>query len=294
MTRRFKTMTSTFALAAVICGGLLAQPAVAASGSSSQVLTFGIVPQQSASRLAKMWGPFLAELSAQTGVTFRFRTTKDIPTFEACLASGAFDVAYMNPMHYTIFSSEESYTAIAHQSDKRLKGVLVARADASFEDLNGLQGGTVAFPSPGAFGASILTRSLLAENGVEFDPAYVKSHDSVYRAVAAGLMVAGGGVTRTFNAVDPEIRAQLQIIHETPGYTPHAIAVHGGVDGALRDGIQSALMTIAEVQPTLVKGIGMKGFVTAGDGDWDDVRSLEMSRDDTGISRKGDAVCPSE
>lgn len=258
------------------------------------MLIFGIVPQQSASRLAKMWGPFLAELSAQTGVTFRFRTTKDIPTFEACLASGAFDVAYMNPMHYTIFSSEASYTAIAHQSEKRLKGVLVAPADASFEALESLEGGTVAFPSPGAFGASILHRALLVENGVAFDPAYVKSHDSVYRAVAVGLMVAGGGVTRTFNSVDPEIRAQLQIIHETPGYTPHAIAVHGGVEPELRDDIQNALMTISEVQPTLVKGIGMKGFVTAGDGDWDDVRSLQMSRDDTGISRKGDAVCPSD
>ncbi|CUH78035.1 phosphate/phosphite/phosphonate ABC transporters, periplasmic binding protein [Tritonibacter multivorans] len=290
----FKQLTSVLAAMAVFGGAHFAQPAMASSGAGGQVLTFGIVPQQSASRLAKMWGPFLAELSAQTGVTFRFRTTKDIPTFEACLASGAFDVAYMNPMHYTIFSSEASYTAIAHQSDKRLKGVLVARADASFEDLEGLQGGTVAFPSPGAFGASILNRALLAENGVEFDPAYVKSHDSVYRAVAAGLMVAGGGVTRTFNAVDPEIRAQLQIIQETPGYTPHAIAVHGAVDAQLRDGIQGALMTIAEAQPTLVTGIGMKGFVAAGDSAWDDVRSLEMSRDETGISRKGDAVCPSD
>lgn len=266
---------------------------IAGEVSDGEEVTFGIVPQQSASRLARMWGPFLAELGQQTGTTFRFRTTKDIPTFEACLAVGAFDLAYMNPMHYAIFSTEASYRAIAHQEGKRLKGVMVARIDSEFSEIASLDGQNIAFPSPGAFGASILNRASLQRVNVSFSPSYVKSHDSVYRAVAAGLMAAGGGVTRTWNALDPDVRAQLRVIYETEGFTPHAIAVHEGIAPDQTQQIQAALLNMATTHPELVQGIGMAGFVAANDADWDDVRALGMARDETGIKHDGEIACPS-
>lgn len=278
-------------LTAVAIGAALLTPLQV---SAKDVVTFGIVPQQSASRLAQMWGPLLSELSARTGVSFRFRTTKDIPTFEACLAAGAFDFAYMNPMHYAIFSREAGYTALAHQKGKRLKGVMVVRADSPHQDLTSLQNETVAFPSPGAFGASILTRASLQQRDVSFDASYVNSHDSVYRAVAAGLAAAGGGVSRTWNSVDPSIRDLLRIIYETEAYTPHAIAVHESVGSELARHVQDTLTDVEFSQSDLVEGIGMAGIVAAADSDWDDVRALGMKRDDTGISKHGDASCPSD
>jgi phosphonate transport system substrate-binding protein len=274
-------------------GLAFAGPTHATESNAENVLTFGIVPQQSASRLAVMWGPFLDELGAQTGMTFRFKTTKDIPTFEACMASGQYDVAYMNPMHYTIFSAEVGYRAIARQSEKRLKGVIVTRADSEIQSIGDLNGTQIAFPSPGAFGASILTRSNLSEQGVSFAPNYVKSHDSVYRAVASGLVAAGGGVSRTLGAVDPAIRSALRIIHETRGYTPHAIATHPDLGDELSRRIQSALMDVARERPDLIRDIGMKGFEAGGDADWDDVRALSMPREATGILQAGDVTCPS-
>lgn len=282
-------------LSALLLGASLSFgiPSHAANTDDNAVLTFGIVPQQSASRLAKMWGPLMAELGAQTGVTFSFQTTKDIPTFEACLAAGAYDIAYMNPMHYAIFSREVSYKAIARQAKKRLKGVIVARIDTGVDEIPDLSGSQVAFPSPGAFGASILTRSTLSDNDIEFEPNYVKSHDSVYRAVAAGLFPAGGGVTRTFNSLDPAIREDLRIIYETEGFTPHAIAAHPRINADLSERIQSALMGLAQSHPELAKGVGMNGFEIGEDADWNDVRGLSMTREDTGILNAGDASCPS-
>jgi len=271
----------------------LGLPSNAATSDDTTVLTFGIVPQQSASRLAKMWGPLMEELGAAAGVTFRFQTTKDIPTFEACLAKGVYDIAYMNPMHYAIFSQEARYRAIARQSKKRLKGVIVARIGSEIDEIPDLGGAQVAFPSPGAFGASILTRSTLTDNDIEFEPSYVKSHDSVYRAVAAGLFPAGGGVLRTFNSVDPSIRENLRIIYETEGFTPHAIAAHPRIGGDLSQRIQTALLDLAQANPELAKGVGMNGFEVGEDADWDDVRGLSMNRQDTGILNVGDASCPS-
>ncbi len=271
----------------------LIEPAGASQTDENKVLTFGIVPQQSASRLAKMWGPFLNELGKKTGLTFRFKTTKDIPTFEACLASGRYDIAYMNPMHYALFSTEAGYRAVARQSEKQLKGVIVARADSVIGEVLELDGRTIAFPSPGAFGASILTRSYLSQSGVAFDPSYVRSHDSVYRAVAAGLVPAGGGVARTLNATDPAVRDQLRIIHETQGFTPHAFAVHPDLTPDQAQAIQNAMIDMATDQPELVTGIGMRGLDPAQDADWDDVRALSMTRAETGILEQGSVSCPS-
>lgn len=283
-----------FRSALALCLSIATLPSIAPASTSleGEVFTFGIVPQQSASRLAKMWGPFLSELSAQTGATFQFQTTRDIPTFEACLTSGAYDFAYMNPMHYVIFSQEVGYQAIARQSEKRLKGVIVARAGSEFSDVSTLDGQTLAFPSPGAFGASILNRALLSSEGIAYEPSYVNSHDSVYRAVAAGIMAAGGGVTRTLNALDPELRAQLTVIRETEGYTPHAIAVLDPAGSDLAHRVQQSLMALADSHPALIAGIGMRGFEMAYDADWDDVRALDMTRTETGILQHGDAVCP--
>lgn len=286
-------MKTVIKAATILATSLLATSSSGGTTAPAEI-TFGIVPQQSASRLAKMWGPFLAELSERTGVTVRFRTTKDIPTFESCLAAGAYDLAYMNPMHYAIFSKESDYQAIARQTKKKLKGVIVAHKDGAVRDLSALQGETVAFPSPGAFGASILTRATLSSNDVTFEPAYVKSHDSVYRSVAAGLMAAGGGVVRTFNAVDPEIREQLMVIHETDAYTPHAFAAHQGIAPELRSEVQNALMQIANEHQELVSGIGMNGLEVAADEDWDDVRALGMSREETGIAQGSEIACPSD
>lgn len=261
--------------------------------TGTQTLTFGIVPQQSASRLAKMWGPLLARLSDDLGIQVRFETTKDIPTFEACLAVSAYDLAYMNPVHYTIFAEVTGYRAVARQTDKQLHGLLVVRKDSDINELSDLNGAEIAFPSPGAFGASVVPRAEMRAQGISFTPNYVKSHDSVYRAVAAGLMSAGGGVLRTFNAIDPALRDQLRVIYRTEGYTPHALASLPGVSEEIRASIQDSLMDITVNAPQLAKSVGMNGFETARDQDWDDVRALDLGTHETGISTEGAIECPS-
>ncbi|CRI63664.1 hypothetical protein THIOKS11410013 [Thiocapsa sp. KS1] len=55
-------------------------------------LTFGVVPQQAASKLARLWSPILDDLGARTGVRIGFRTAPDTPTFERRLAAGDYDL----------------------------------------------------------------------------------------------------------------------------------------------------------------------------------------------------------
>ncbi len=240
--------------------------------------SFGIVPQQSASKLARLWGPILNQIGKRTGYKLRFTTAPDIPTFEKRLSEGEYDFAYMNPYHYTIFHDRSGYQALAKARNKRIKGIMVVRKDSDIEELGDLDSSTLAFPAPAAFAASILTRANLSESGVSFKPKYVSSHDSVYRTVAKGLYPAGGGVIRTLNNVSPEIRQQLRVLWTSHGYTPHAIAVHPGVSVDDAKLLQQAFVELNQQTDgaALLKSIKIKGFEIAEDSDWDDVRDLKL------------------
>lgn len=147
--------------------------------AEDQKVTMGIVPHQSATRLAMNWVPFMTEVGIRSGIKINFATAKDIPTFEECLATGAYDMAYMNPYHYTEFSIDPGYVAFSHQRGKRLKGILVTKKDSLVTELSDLEARDIAFPSPAAFGASVLPRAEIRRLGISFQPHYVKSHDSV-------------------------------------------------------------------------------------------------------------------
>ena len=243
---------------------------------SATVFTFSIVPQQTASKLAKLWTPILQYLTDKTGYLLQFKTAKNIPTFEQRLAAGEYDFAYMNPYHYTVFHQSPGYEALAKARNKRIKGIVVVKKDSPFTSLEQLQGHDLAFPSPAAFAASILTQSEFHRRGIDINPKYVSSHDSVYRNVALGRMSAGGGVVRTLKNVAPEVSEQLKVLWTTAGYTPHAIAVHPRIEQDVVQRIRQAIVNM-EQDPqgtALLDSIEIQGFETAQNADWDDVRSL--------------------
>jgi phosphonate transport system substrate-binding protein len=264
---------------ALLSSAILIFGLVFSAESYSREYTFGIVPQQSSAKIARLWGPVIQKLGDDTGLNLKLVTAKDIPTFEQRLNKGEYDFAYMNPYHFTVYNQEPGYRALAKQKDKSIRGIIVVRKDSEAETLADFSYSTLAFPSPAAFAASILTRAGLESANVPFSSRYVSSHDSVYLAVARGLVPAGGGVVRTFSNTAPEIRDQLRIFWKTPKYTPHAFASHPDVSTEDHHKLQTALAaldTTAEGQ-ALLKAINFKGIETASSDNWNDVRSLNLS-----------------
>jgi len=242
----------------------------------ADTLSFAVVPQQSAKKLAMKWTPILKYLSEHSGHNLTFATAKDIPKFESRLAQSQYDLAYMNPYHFVVFNQQPGYQALIRQKDKVIKGILVVRKDSDITSLEQLQQQKLAFPAPAAFAASIIPRSELSKAQIQFTPRYVSSHDSVYLNVAKGFFPAGGGVMRTFNNTKPEIKKQLRILWTTQGYTPHAIAVHPRVDHSTKLALREAFIAM-NTDPQardLLDNINFKLFETAKDKDWDDVRQL--------------------
>lgn len=242
--------------------------------------SFGIVPQQSAKRLATLWGPILSYLSNKTGLKLQFKTAKNIPTFEQQLADGKYDFAYMNPYHFTVYNNKPGYKAIAARKNQAISGIIVTRKDSDIESLNMLADKSLAFPSPAAFAATILPQAELKNEGINFKAKYVSSHDSVYLTVAKGLLPAGGGVKRTLNNTPEEIRKQLKILWTSKKHTPHAFAAHPRINSEAYKIIQNALLDM-ESDPegkVLLQSLKIKhGLIRANDSDWDDVRSLNIN-----------------
>ena len=241
-------------------------------------LVFGVVPQQSASKLARKWLPLLKFVSEQAGIELQFSTAPDIPTFEKRLAQGHYDIAYMNPYHYVVLSKQVGFKALVHEQDKKIQGIIVAIKNSSIDKLEDLSAQTIAFPAPASFAATLIPKANLAQQHISFKSEYVNSHDEVYRNIVAGRFVAGGGIMRTFNALPDYFSKQLKVIWTSQGYTPHAIATHPRVNNDIREKLLAGFLAVAKSEKgsELLIPLLMKGFTAAEDDDWDDVRSLNI------------------
>ena len=260
-------------LAVLVSSALQAQ-------EKSETLTFGIVPQQSAAVLAKLWMPILQHVGERADCKLVFRTAKDIPTFEERLLAGEYDIAYMNPYHYTVAHAKQGYVAFANQANKKIRGIIVVKADSPIRELAALDSTEMCFPSPAAFAASILPQAYLSTQNVYIRPKYVQSHDSVYRNVALGRYMAGGGIERTLANVDADVRKNLRVLYKTEGYTPHAMAAHPRIDSTRVAAIGTALFAMASdsLGKSLLQGIKFDGVQPAQNSDWDDIRALEIEK----------------
>ncbi len=260
----------------VFCSGI----ALAKTVTQEPVtLSFGVVPQQSATKLAVKWGPVLKYLSDKTGYQIQFQTAKDIPTFEKRCGTGEYDIAYMNPYHYIHFHDTPGYNVFAREQLKSLQGILVVKKDSPQQSLKAFAGKTLAFPSPAAFAASIITRAHLSDLGVPFTPKYVSSHDSVYRGVAKGLFPGGGGIPRTFNNLDKETKDQLQILWTSKKFTPHAFAAHPRISEETVTTLKNAMVHMWDDPEgsSLLTKLSIKGFIADKDNTWNDIRELKIS-----------------
>lgn len=246
---------------------------------SQSTYRFGVVPQQTASKMARLWVPVFNLVERKTGIRIVFETASSIPEFERRLAQGRYDFAYMNPYHYTVFNNLPGYRAFAKQKGKKIQGILVVPKSSRAKSPADLAGGSLAFPAPAAFAASVLPRAYLAKEGIAIQTQYVSSHDSVYHAVAKNLFAGGGGIERTFRAMPKGVRDNLRILWRSKPFTPHAFAAHPRVPKDVVTLLAEALISLygtsegANVLGGLQFG---QGITLADDAEWDDIRVLGL------------------
>ena len=159
--------------------------------------TIGPVPQFEPRKLHAIWKPIVDEVARRTGLRFNLVTTLTIQDFHAAYARGKFDFVYVNPYNVVHFHEAQAYIPLVADKEP-LHGIVVVAKDSEFKTIAGLNGKTVAFPSPNALAATMLVRSDLEQlHHVAVTPLYAGTHSSVYLHVAKGLAAAGGGTEKT-------------------------------------------------------------------------------------------------
>ncbi len=239
-------------------------------------LVLGVVPQQSPLKLIKTWTPIVDYLEAATGEKIELKIERSIPTFEKVLYSGGYDLAYMNPYHYTVAHKKQKYEAKV-RADKKIVGILVASKKSGIKSVSDMKGKNFLFPAPYAFAATLLTKyELLNDHGIDVDGSkklrYVNSHDSVYKGVARGIGDVGGGIERTFNNLsDRSSKEKLVIIYRTQSYPSHPLALKPTLSPALKAKLTQALL---KMPPELLKALSIKRVIPTKDGEYDAIRDI--------------------
>ena len=213
-----------------------------------RVYSVGIVPQFEVKRLHQIWQPILQQLEQRTGARFRLTGSPTIAAFEKEILAGRFDFAYMNPYHIILVQQRnEGYLPLVKDVGRELRGILVVKKGETNIEMDELAGKPVAFPDTNALGTTLMIKQALEDKfNISIDPRYVKTHDSVYLNVALGRVAAGGGVQKTFDRQNPELRALLQVIYTTSGVTPHPFAVHPRVNRQLAEAVKQALLAMGK------------------------------------------------
>ena len=245
---------------------------------ANPIYSFGVAPEYSVTFLARVSVPLLNVLRSKSDLQLRFATAPDLPTFERRLAAGEYDFAYMDPYHYTVFHQHPGYQVFAKEKDRLLRGIVVVRQDAPYQELADLHGQTLVFPAPAAFAATLLARTEFARLGIAITPRFVTSHDSVYLNVARDFHPAGGGIVRTFERLQPEIRDRLRILWTTQAFPPSAFAAHPRIPVAVVERLQQAMLHLDDdaAGRAALATIGFEAIATARDADYDVVRALHI------------------
>ncbi len=219
------------------------------TGFSQERFTLSVVPQFPRLVIHDDWQPLLDYLSEAVGVEFELSLQDTIPLFESDFLEAKPDFLFLNPYHTVMAKNAHDYIPLLSDGSRKLKGILVVPSSGDIETIEDLDNTTVAFPAPNAFGASLYMRALLANDiGIDITPTYVETHANAYRHTLIGEAAAGGGVYNTFRKESEEFQAALKVLFETPGVTPHPLAVHPRVSEDIRDAVVAALLELTQTE----------------------------------------------
>lgn len=264
------------------CRGFIATLCVLWLGvAGAETYVFAVVPQFPAVEVFRTWRPLLDALEVETGHRFELRTSETIPKFEGSFQSGEPDFAYMNPYHAVMARKAASYVPLVRSSES-LSGILVVRADAALRELAELNGATIAYPAPNAFGASLYMRALLgARFRIATEPVYVQTHVNAYRSVIRGDTLAAGGIRSTLEREPVEVRDKLRVLYETPATASHPVVAHPRVAQPVRQAVRAALLKLAQAEAgkKMLEAVSLDALVEADYArDYAPLESLKLER----------------
>lgn len=215
---------------------------------SQESYTVSIVPQSSSSAIYNDWQPLLDYLNETLDLKLELELQDSIKNFEVDFLEANPDFLFLNPYHEVMAHKAHGYIPLLSDASRRLKGILVVPKASELTQIEELHNKQVAFPAPNAFGASLYLRAYLDDVGIYINPTYVGTHANAYRHAMLGEAAASGGVYNTLRKESEAFQTALRVLYETPGVTPHPLAVHPRVPEHIREAVVQAVLELTKTE----------------------------------------------
>jgi len=193
-----------------------------------------------------------AYLTEQIGELVELVSRRTYQEITALLVAGQLHAAWICGYPYVQFRSELDLVATPSWHGKPLyQSYLIVAADRQADSWQDLRGDVHAFSDPDSNSGFLVTRALLAENGLKPETFFSRSfytygHRNVIRAVASGLARSGsvdGYVWDVMREMEPELVGQTRILRRSEwlGFPP--VASPRALSGDPRIGRLKAALT---------------------------------------------------
>lgn len=219
--------------ALALCGGAAISLAfVSGRASAQEGFKFGLTPVFLSNDL-ELLALLRAYLTETIGEPVELVSRRTYQEITALLVAGQLHAAWICGYPYVQFKSDLDLVATPSWHGKPLyQSYLIAAADRRTERWEDLKGDIHAFSDPDSNSGFLVTRALLAENGLKPEGFFARTfytygHRNVIRAVASGLAQSGsvdGYVWDVMREMEPDLVNQTRIVRRSEwlGFPPVA------------------------------------------------------------------------
>lgn len=229
----------------------------------------------------QVWSDAVALLGKQAGLTLESDLPQSQLLFERKLANGEYDFAYISPMQFISAREIPGYTAIAKRKAEPLRSVIVVKKFSEFKTFAMLRDLKIAFSHPLDYTGSIMPRDSLQRANFAVQKSFLPDQQQVLNAVLENQVDAGAIGSETWEAADPELKRNLRIIWDSPGYTPFAMVAHPRLPFYSTTRMQRALVGMIkhdDAKKLLELMHVRNGFESAVDTDWHDAQNIDLDK----------------
>lgn len=170
-----------------LLGLLLSVAAGGMADAQQPVYKFAVFPYLSPEQLETIYDPIAADLSRASASDIRFSTSTTFPIFAKNLRQQAYDIAFIQPFYYTTIAAEAGYVPLARVAGD-LAGLIVVPQDSPVQNLQDLQGKTLALP-PVKAAVSHLAKIALSQAGLDPERDVTLNHVPSHSACLQQLVV---------------------------------------------------------------------------------------------------------
>lgn len=244
------------------------------------ILTIGILPDESKAELLKRYTPLFKYLSQELGIPYKLIIPSDYSELMDLFKNGHIDLAYFGGL--TFIQANNLYEAVPlvmRDIDVYFTSYFITQPDRSTTKLTESKGAIFSFGSKLSTSGHLMPRLFLQQKGIKPEEHFGKvlysgSHDETAFAVRNKSVDIGAINAKILDKMmlDGRIKeGEIHILLETPPYPDYVWAIQAGIGRLAKEEIVSAFLSLSPANKSharILSGVDAGGFLPASTGDF--------------------------